>query len=129
MLKKSAALVLVILGAYLAVKYLLPLTTPFLLGALLAALAEPAVRVLAGRLRLRRSFASAIGVSASLALLVGAALALLSVAYREIQLLMDRFPDLVETAQMLKIPQGTAASRQRKALKLLRLELEEEVTA
>lgn len=36
---------------------------------------------------------------------------------------------LVETAQMLKIPQGTAASRQRKALKLLRLELEEEVTA
>lgn len=36
---------------------------------------------------------------------------------------------LVETAQMLKIPQGTAATRQRKALKLLRLELEEEVTA
>ena len=35
---------------------------------------------------------------------------------------------LVETAQMLKIPQGTAASRQRKALKLLRLELEEEVS-
>ncbi|MBO7252191.1 MAG: sigma-70 family RNA polymerase sigma factor [Oscillospiraceae bacterium] len=35
---------------------------------------------------------------------------------------------LVETARMLKIPQGTAASRQRKALKLLRLELEEEVT-
>ncbi len=34
---------------------------------------------------------------------------------------------LAETAQMLKIPQGTAASRQRKALKLLRLELEEEV--
>ena len=36
---------------------------------------------------------------------------------------------LVETAQMLKIPQGTAASRQRKALQLLRLELEEEVSA
>lgn len=35
---------------------------------------------------------------------------------------------LVETAQMLKIPQGTAASRQRKALQLLRLELEEEVS-
>lgn len=34
---------------------------------------------------------------------------------------------LAETAQMLKIPQGTAASRQRKALKLLRLELNEEV--
>lgn len=34
---------------------------------------------------------------------------------------------LVETSQMLKIPQGTAASRQRKALQLLRLELEEEV--
>ncbi len=33
---------------------------------------------------------------------------------------------LAEAAQMLGIPQGTAASRQRKALKLLRLELEEE---
>ena len=34
---------------------------------------------------------------------------------------------LVETAQMLQIPQGTAATRQRKALQLLRLELQEEV--
>lgn len=34
---------------------------------------------------------------------------------------------LVETARMLNIPQGTAATRQRKALQLLRLELEEEV--
>ncbi len=34
---------------------------------------------------------------------------------------------LAETAKMLKIPQGTAASRQRKALALLRLELDEEV--
>lgn len=30
-----------------------------------------------------------------------------------------------ETAEMLKIPQGTAATRQRKALMLLRLELQE----
>ena len=34
---------------------------------------------------------------------------------------------LVETAQMLQIPQGTAATRQRKALQLLRLNLQEEV--
>ena len=34
---------------------------------------------------------------------------------------------LVETAELLKIPQGTAATRQRRALKLLRLELSEEV--
>lgn len=33
---------------------------------------------------------------------------------------------LTETAQTLKIPQGTAATRQRRALQLLRLELEEE---
>lgn len=33
---------------------------------------------------------------------------------------------LVETAELLKIPQGTAATRQRKALRLLRLELGEE---
>lgn len=35
---------------------------------------------------------------------------------------------LAQTAQLLDIPQGTAASRQRKALQLLRLELDEEVT-
>lgn len=35
---------------------------------------------------------------------------------------------LVETAELLKIPQGTAATRQRKALKLLKLELGEEVS-
>lgn len=34
---------------------------------------------------------------------------------------------LAETAQLLKIPQGTAATRQRRALKRLRLELDEEV--
>ena len=35
---------------------------------------------------------------------------------------------LAETAELLKIPQGTAATRQRKALKLLKLELGEEVS-
>lgn len=35
---------------------------------------------------------------------------------------------LVETAEILDIPQGTAATRQRKALSLLRLELGEEVS-
>ncbi len=35
---------------------------------------------------------------------------------------------LAETADALQIPQGTAATRQRKALQLLRLELEEEVS-
>lgn len=35
---------------------------------------------------------------------------------------------LAETADALKIPQGTAATRQRKALQLLKLELEEEVS-
>ena len=35
---------------------------------------------------------------------------------------------LAETAKTLNIPQGTAATRQRKALQLLKLELEEEVS-
>ncbi len=35
---------------------------------------------------------------------------------------------LVETAAALKLPQGTVATRQRKALKLLKLELEGEVS-
>ena len=36
---------------------------------------------------------------------------------------------LAETAEALRIPQGTAATRQRRALALLKLELSEEVTA
>ena len=36
---------------------------------------------------------------------------------------------VAETAQTLHIPAGTVATRQRKALKLLRLELEEEVSS
>lgn len=36
---------------------------------------------------------------------------------------------LAETAAALKIPQGTAATRQRKALQLLKLEFEEEVSS
>ena len=36
---------------------------------------------------------------------------------------------LAETAEALKIPLGTAATRQRKALQLLRLEFEEEVSS
>lgn len=36
---------------------------------------------------------------------------------------------VAETARALNIPQGTVATRQRKALQLLRLELEEEVTS
>jgi len=35
---------------------------------------------------------------------------------------------VAQTAQMLRIPAGTVATRQRKALQLLRLELEEEVS-
>lgn len=35
---------------------------------------------------------------------------------------------LAETAESLKIPQGTAATRQRKALQLLKLDLDEEVS-
>lgn len=35
---------------------------------------------------------------------------------------------LIETAEALKIPQGTAATRQRKALQLLKLELGEEAS-
>ncbi len=36
---------------------------------------------------------------------------------------------LAETAEALKIPQGTVATRQRKALQLLKLEYEEEVSS
>ena len=44
-----------VLGVYIALRYLLPMTVPFLLGWLLAVLILPAVRFLERRLHVKRS--------------------------------------------------------------------------
>ena len=66
MSKKLKILALFLLGAWLALKYVLPLAMPFLLGATLAVVAEPGVRFMQSKLHLRRSAASVASLGLSL---------------------------------------------------------------
>jgi sporulation integral membrane protein YtvI len=84
----------VLLGGYLALRYVLPLLTPFLLGLILALAAEPAVGVLERYLRLRRGLASGIGVGLALLLVMLAALALCGLVIRELRALAGVLPEL-----------------------------------
>lgn len=86
-----------ILLAYLAVRYLLPLALPFLLGAGLALAAEPLVSLL-GR-RLPRAAASGIGVTMTFAILTLLVLVLCGLLIRELGLLADVLPELLEAAR------------------------------
>jgi len=87
------------LAVWLGVNYFLPLLFPFLMGLILALLAEPGVRFLTGRLHLPRGVAAGISVTAvfgALALLILLAAAFL---IRELGLLTGILPDLTQTAQ------------------------------
>ena len=97
-LRRVAMLAMGFLAAWLAVRYLLPLTTPFLAGLLLALAAEPAVR-LGLRLKLPRWAATGIGVSVTLLLLISLAGVLGAVVVRELGVLAHKLPDLQHTAQ------------------------------
>lgn len=82
------------LGSYFAIRYLLPIFLPFLIGAGLALAAEPLVRFLCSRFRLRRGLAAGIGVSLSFSFLLFLVLMLCAVAVRELRALAGILPDL-----------------------------------
>ena len=86
-----------ILLAYLAVRFLLPLAMPFLLGAGLALAAEPLVALLSRRLP--RGAAAGIGVTVTFAILTALVMALCAFAVRELSLLADVLPELLEAAK------------------------------
>lgn len=86
------------LGAWLTVRYALPIAMPFLAGLLLALAAEPAVR-LGIRLGLPRWASTGLGVSIVLLLLIGLAGFVGAVLVRELGLLANRLPDLQQTAR------------------------------
>ena len=86
-----------ILALWAAVKFLLPLLLPFLMGSLLALAAEPMVKRLSGKLP--RVAATAIGVSATIILLLGILTLLAAILVRELGLLVNAIPDLGKTAQ------------------------------
>lgn len=68
-MKKAAIVAGALLGLWVGLKYLLPISTPFVLGAGLALAAEPGVKFLSGRLRLPRAAAAGIGVGAVFAVI------------------------------------------------------------
>lgn len=89
----------VFLIVWLGIRYLLPLTLPFLLGTGLALTAEPVVSFFCRHMRLPRPLAAGIGVS--MAFFCIALLLLLVCAFlvRELRLLAGVMPDLEDTAR------------------------------
>lgn len=87
----------IFLAAALSLRYLGPLLMPFLLGALLALAAEPAVRLGVGRLRLPRPLSSGVGVTVTLVLLVTILWLLGALTVRELGQLAGAMPNLQQT--------------------------------
>lgn len=96
-IRKYILAAVLFLAIILLARYLLPLLLPFLLGAALAVGAEPVVRILQQRLRLRRALASGIGVTLVFLLLSLAVTALLALALRELRNLARILPELEGT--------------------------------
>ncbi len=97
-LRKTLAVTMIALLAWLGIRYLLPLMLPFLLGILLALAAEPLVQVCSRRLKLPRGAATGIGVTITLLLLTLVLLVLGALALRQLQALAARMPDLGQAA-------------------------------
>ena len=95
--KKFWMLPAVFCGVWLILRFLLPLVFPFLLGAALALLAEPAVAFLHRKLGIKRGFASALGVLCAIVLLISLFLLLISLMVKELGLLAGALPDMEST--------------------------------
>lgn len=92
--KKLFSLVSVFLLAWLTLRFLLPLFSPFLFGAALALAAEPAVSLLSRRLRLPRGVSAGIGVSMTFFLLAMLLLLLCAFLVRQLRSLAAVLPDV-----------------------------------
>ena len=98
--RKTALSVLAAFGlVWLTAQYLLPLISPFLLGALLALAAEPMVSFLNSRLHVPRPVSTAIGVSMAFSFLAMAVLVLCAFVLRQLRNLAGVLPDLEVTAR------------------------------
>lgn len=98
-MKKAGILAGAILGAFLGIRYLLPVSMPFLLGAGLALAAEPGVKLLSGKLKLPRAAASGIGVGALFAVICAVLTLLVGLAVRELRVLAGILPQMELTAR------------------------------
>ena len=92
--KKIRTLALALGALWLGVRYVLPVSVPFLLGGGLALAAEPGVRFLSGKLRLPRSAAAGVGVGAVFAVLVTLVTLLLGLLLRQLRALAGILPQM-----------------------------------
>lgn len=90
---------LALAAVWLAMKYLLGLVLPFLAGFLVALAAEPAVAFLQRRLKWRRLASAGVGVSITLALLLGLLSALGAILLRQVTGLAGMLPDIEKTTR------------------------------
>lgn len=96
---KLFSVLLTFLGVWLAVRFLLPLFAPFLLGALLALTAEPVVLFLHRRLRIPRTAAAGISVSMVFGFLALLVMILCAFLVRELGTLSGALPRLEQAAR------------------------------
>ena len=96
--KKLLLLPAAFLGGWLAARYLLPVLLPFLLGAALALAAEPLVLAAGKYLKLSRRASAGIGVTVTLAMLLGLVSLAGAAAVRELGRIALAVPDLERTA-------------------------------
>lgn len=89
----------ILLGAWIGVRYALPVLFPFLLGAGLALAAEPMVALLHRRLGLPRGVATGIGVTLGFILLIAVLVLTVALLVRQAGRLAGVLPDLTEAAR------------------------------
>lgn len=98
-IKKVLSLLTVFLIVWFALRYLLPLFSPFLLGTLLALAAEPLVSSLQKYGRIPRGISAGIGVSMAFCIVAMLLLLLCAFLVRELGALAGVLPNLEQTAQ------------------------------
>ena len=98
-LRKILTLLAVLLGIWVVIRYLHPIFLPFLLGGARALAAEPLVRFLCDRLRLRRGIAAGIGVSMAFCMLVLVLLSLGALLVKELSSLAGILPQAQQMIQ------------------------------
>lgn len=97
-LSRVGLAVLACIGLWFAVRFLLPIATPFVLASGLALAAEPLVATLNKRLGLKRGIAAGIGVGIALILAALIIVTLCALALRQLQRMSGILPMLEDTA-------------------------------
>jgi len=96
--RKALTVGIFLLCLWLAIRYLVPIFLPLLLGGLMAVAAEPLVRFWQSKGKLSRTAATAIGVTVALLVLILCTVILGSLLLRELRVLAEVAPNLEDTA-------------------------------